>query len=92
MLALVVELGSVVGFGCFQLVVTTGFVVGIVVTVLLWQGLDMVFPDAPLWLALPFRALRYFIVVMWVAYFAPKLFVRLNLATGDPKPEINLTL
>ena len=68
------------------------YVVGMAITVLLWQGLDMVFPESPLWLALPMRALRYFIVVLWAAYFAPKLFVRINLATADPQPEMSLKL
>lgn len=61
-------------------------------TLALWAGLDTLFPSEPLWLALPLRVLRYFLVLLWVTYFAPWLFVRLGLADADPEPEIKVTL
>lgn len=68
------------------------YALGIVVTVALWAGLDAIFPTEPEWLALPLRVLRYFLVLLWVTYFAPWVFVRLKLATADLEPEIRVTL
>jgi len=66
------------------------FVVGLAGMILFWRGLALIFPTEPTWLMLIFRALRYFITVLWVAYFAPMLFVRIGLAQADPKPEISI--
>jgi membrane-associated phospholipid phosphatase len=68
------------------------FVLGIAVTVALWAGLDTLFPDDPLWLAVPLRIIRYLLVTLWVAYYGPMLFVRLRLAPADPAPEISMKL
>jgi membrane-associated phospholipid phosphatase len=68
------------------------YLVGIVVTVAIWAGLDAVFPDSPQWLALPLRVLRYFLILLWVSYLAPWVFVKLRLATADPESEIKVTL
>lgn len=105
--AMATSLGAMLGFGvgitfegsriCFH---TTGtfwqraarYLLGIVVTVLLWAGLDAVFPTHPEWLSLPLRVLRYFLVLLWVTYFAPWVFVKLKLATADAESEIRVTL
>lgn len=68
------------------------FIVGITITVGLWAGLDAVFPDDPLWLAIPLRIIRYLLVTLWVAYYGPMLFVRLRLAPADPQPEISMKI
>ncbi|MEZ4518659.1 MAG: phosphatase PAP2 family protein [Chloroflexota bacterium] len=68
------------------------YALGIAVTVALWAGLDAIFPAEPEWLGLPLRVIRYFIILLWVAYFAPMVFVKLKLATADPEPEIRVTL
>lgn len=68
------------------------YIVGIAVTVAIWGGLKMVFPAEPLWLAVPLRIFRYFLVAMWIGYYAPAAFVRLRLAEADPEPEISLKL
>lgn len=68
------------------------YVLGIVVTIGLWAGLDLLFPDSPQWLALPLRVLRYFIILLWVTYLAPWLFVKLKLATADPESEVKVQL
>jgi glycerophosphoryl diester phosphodiesterase/membrane-associated phospholipid phosphatase len=59
--------------------------VGLVVTVVLWQGLGAVLPGGEEPLALVLRALRYGLVGAWVGGLAPLLFVRFGLA--DPAPE-----
>ncbi len=68
------------------------YLLGIIITVIIWRGLGMLFPDDPLWLALPLRILRYALVALWASYYAPALFVRLQLADGDPDPGINLKM
>lgn len=66
------------------------YVLGIIITVIIWQGLGAVFPREPLWLALPLRVLRYALVTLWAAYLAPLVFVRLGLAEADPPPGLAL--
>lgn len=68
------------------------YVLGIVVTFALWAGLRAVFPDNPQWLALPLRVVRFFIILLWVSYLAPWVFVKLRLATADAESEIKVTL
>lgn len=68
------------------------FVLGIIVAVGLWAGLDAIFPDDPLWLAVPLRIIRYLLLTLWIAYYAPMLFVRLRLASADPQPEISMKI
>lgn len=68
------------------------YVLGIVVLVVIWAGLDQVFPEEPLALAIPLRILRYFLTVTWAAYWAPLVFVKLKLADSEPEPQIDLTL
>ena len=65
---------------------------GIVVTVIIWRGLGTIFPESPLWLAIPLLILRYALVTLWASYYAPALFVRLRLAEADPEPGISLKL
>ncbi len=68
------------------------YILGMVVLVAIWQGLDTIFPEEPLWLGLPLRALRYLLMSLWAAYYAPLLFVRLRLAEARPEPETSLTI
>ncbi len=68
------------------------YVVGIGVALAIWGGLRVVFPAEPLWLALPLRFVRYFLLLLWVTYFAPWVFVRLRLAGADPESEVRITL
>lgn len=68
------------------------YLIGIVVLVAIWAGLRQVFPSDPLAVAIPFRILRYFLVVIWAAYYAPWLFVKLKLADADPVPAIDVSL
>lgn len=67
------------------------FLLGIIVAVGIWAGLRAIFPAEPLILALPLRFIRYLLLLLWVSYFAPWLFVRLKLASIDPQPEIQVT-
>jgi membrane-associated phospholipid phosphatase len=56
------------------------FPVGLAGVIILWFGLGSVFPRGDFLLAYLLRFLRYFLVGLWVAAFAPRLFVRLRLA------------
>lgn len=68
------------------------YLLGLVVAIIIWAGLGQIFPDDPLWLALPLRLLRYTLLTLWVTYYAPWLFVKLKLAQAKPDPGINLSL
>ena len=68
------------------------YLLGIIVAGAIWAGLGEVFPDDPLWLALPLRFLRYTLLTLWVTYYAPLLFVKLKLAQAKPDPGIEMTL
>jgi hypothetical protein len=68
------------------------YLLGIVVALILWQGLGAIFPDEPLGLAVPLRFLRYLVVALWVAYYGPLAFVRFKLAEAKPEPEVSLTI
>ena len=68
------------------------YLVGIVVTVALWAGLKAIFPTDPLWLALFLRIVRYTLILLWVGYYGPLVFVRLGLAEKEPKPGVHVAL
>lgn len=68
------------------------YLLGMAVAVAIWAGLGQLFPDEPLWLALPLRLLRYTLLTLWVTYYAPWLFVKIKLAQAEPDPGINLSL
>lgn len=67
------------------------YVLGIVVALAIWGGLRAVFPTEPEWVALPLRFLRYLLLLLWVTYFAPWVFVRLRLASADAESEVRIT-
>jgi hypothetical protein len=62
------------------------YLIGVAGTVAIWRGLALLFalatpdPEAMLWLVMPLRFVRYALLGLWVAYYAPWLFVRLGLA------------
>jgi len=62
------------------------YIVGLIGIVIIWYGLDMVFPEGENLVPLIFRYLRYFLVGLWVTYLGPKLFIRLKIA----KPSNNI--
>jgi hypothetical protein len=66
--------------------------VGIAVTLLLWAGLKAILPAEPLWLGMILRVLRYFVVALWITYYAPWAFIKLKLAEADPDPGIDLKI
>ncbi|WP_420645619.1 phosphatase PAP2 family protein [Candidatus Leptofilum sp.] len=68
------------------------YLLGMVIAVAIWAGLGQIFPDDPLWLALPLRLLRYALLTLWVTYYAPWAFVKLKLAQAKPDPGIEMTM
>lgn len=68
------------------------YLLGIVVAVGIWAGLRAVFPAEPLVVALPLRFVRYVLLLFWVSYLAPWVFVRLRLASAGPESEVRVTL
>lgn len=65
------------GTGMQQLI---RFVIGLIGTVILWMGLDKIFPDGSSLLALAFRLVRYTLVGFWVTGGAPEIFIRIKAA------------
>ncbi len=68
------------------------YLIGMVVAGGIWYGLGKVFPDEPLWIAMPLRVLRYFLTTIWVTYYGPYFFVKVKLATAEPDPGIQISL
>lgn len=68
------------------------YLLGLAGAVLIWGGLKAVFPSDPLWLAIPLRFVRYTLLTLWISYYAPIVFIRLNLADADPDPGIDLSI
>jgi membrane-associated phospholipid phosphatase len=68
------------------------YVLGIVGVLLIWRGLGLIFPRDPLWLAIPLRMVRYLLLGLWAAYYAPAIFVRLGLAEARPAPQIDMKI
>jgi len=58
----------------------TRYIIGVIGIIILWAGLDAVFPEGETAVAYLFRYLRYGIVDFWVTYLGPKIFIWLRLA------------
>lgn len=56
------------------------YLIGVIGVVVIWGGLDSIFPDGETLIPLIFRYIRYLLVGFWISGFAPWLFVRLRLA------------
>ncbi|MBU1661651.1 MAG: phosphatase PAP2 family protein [Chloroflexi bacterium] len=56
------------------------YLVGIVGVLLIWAGLDAVFPEGPSLMAYSLRFLRYALVGIWVSMAGPLLFFKIGLA------------
>lgn len=56
------------------------YLLGLVGVVILWTGLDLIFPSSETLIALVFRFIRYGSIGLWISYLAPLLFFRLKLA------------
>ena len=67
------------------------YALGIAVALGIW-GLRSVLPADPEWVALPLRFLRYLLLLLWVTYFAPWVFVKLRLAAADEESEVRIAL
>lgn len=64
------------------------YALGLIGVIILWFGLDQIFPDGKDFLSYSLRYLRYALVGVWVSGLAPALFIRLGLAS--PKyPRVN---
>lgn len=68
------------------------YLLGLAGTALFWFGLDMIFPKEPIALAFPLRLLQAFLLAIWIAYYAPWVFVKLRLAEARSEPEVTITI
>ncbi len=66
------------------------FLFGIVVAVILWAGPKLFLPEDPEWLDILLTVIRYLIVSLWIAYYAPMTFIRLRLADASPVAESSI--
>lgn len=58
------------------------YLIGLIVLILIWRGLDVIFPQGDSLLAYSFRFLRYALVGLWVSLLAPLVFIKLRLSTA----------
>lgn len=56
------------------------YIIGIFGVLVIWMGLDVIFPDGEEILALIFRYIRYGLSGIWISLGAPWLFVRIKLS------------
>lgn len=68
------------------------YLLGLAGTVILWFGLDTIFPKEPLALAFPLRFLQAFLMAIWIAFYAPWVFVKVRLADARSEPEVTITI
>lgn len=66
---------------------TARFLIGASGVLLIWWGLDQLFPEKGFSLALTLRYFRYLLVGLWISLGAPWLFIRLNLAQTEDQPK-----
>ncbi len=59
------------------------YLLGMIGVIIIWRGLAVIFPRDPLWIAIPLRMLRYTLMGLWAAWWAPALFVKFKIARGD---------
>lgn len=72
------------------------YLVGVGGALIVWQGLGILFrmiaPDDLLWLALPLRFIRHLLLGLWISYYGPYLFIKLQLAEASTEPELPFTV
>lgn len=56
------------------------YLVGLIGVILLWYGLDQIFPEGDSLIPYIFRYIRYASIGVWIMYLAPLVFFRLKLA------------
>jgi membrane-associated phospholipid phosphatase len=65
------------------------YMIGVAGVVLIWAGLDRIFPDGETLVPYLFRYLRYVLVSLWVTFLAPLVFIRTNLAKPGDIGEVS---
>ena len=59
------------------------YMIGLVGVILLWYGLDQLFPDSEDLIGYSLRYIRYALVGLWVSGAAPAIFIKLGLAKSN---------
>ncbi len=65
------------------------YIFGLAGILVIWFGLDQVFPDGEMLLALSLRYVRYMLVGLWVSGAAPWLFMRFGWAVSPQGRRIS---
>lgn len=60
------------------------YLLGILGVLIIWAGLDAVFPAGDTLIPYIFRYLRYSLVGFWITFIAPNLFIQLKIARPTP--------
>jgi len=63
------------------------YVLGFIGVIVIWAGLDMIFPEGDDFVAYAFRYLRYGLAGVWISLGAPWIFVKTRLAEPAKKPK-----
>lgn len=58
------------------------FIVGLIGALLIWLGLDMIFPDGETLIPVLLRFIRYALVGLWITALAPMLFIKTRLISS----------
>jgi hypothetical protein len=56
------------------------YIIGIIGVLVIWMGLDMVFPEGETIIASVFRYFRYFLTGVWISLGAPWIFIKAKLS------------
>jgi hypothetical protein len=56
------------------------YIIGIIGVLVIWMGLDMVFPEGETFIAYVFRYFRYFLTGVWISLGAPWIFIKAKLS------------
>lgn len=59
------------------------YLIGLFGVLVIWYGLDKVFPSGEDIVSLAFRYLRYALIGIWISGLAPYIFIKLNLAVPE---------
>ena len=61
------------------------YVIGILGVIVIWMGLDFIFPEGETIVAFVFRYIRYGLAGLWISLLAPWIFIKMKLAQPAQK-------
>jgi membrane-associated phospholipid phosphatase len=58
------------------------YIIGLIGVLVIWMGLDYIFPEGDTFIALTLRFVRYALVGIWISAIAPFIYLRFGLSTS----------